>query len=67
MSAAIEVPEVSVRVADAQTAAGIAVIEVASEVSELPSELEALFTIVFVFVFTTAASDEVAVASAVSV
>jgi hypothetical protein len=67
ISAAMEVPEVRVRVAAAQTLIGIAVIETASEVSDEPSEDDAAVTMLFVFPFTTAASDEVAVARAVSV
>jgi hypothetical protein len=58
---------VSVRVTLDQTLPGIAIIEVASVLSEAPSDEDAVVTIEFVFPFTTAASDEVAVASAVSV
>jgi hypothetical protein len=58
---------VSVRVTLDHTFPGIAMIEVASVLSEAPSDEDAVVTIEFVFPFTTAASDEVAVASAVSV
>jgi hypothetical protein len=63
----IEPVVANVEVATFHTDAGSEVIEAAIEVSEAPSELEAVFTMVFVFPLTTAAIELEAVPSAVSV
>ena len=54
-------------VATFQTAAGSAVIDEVMELSERPSEVEAVSTVAFVFALITAASDEEAVCTLVLV
>jgi hypothetical protein len=61
MSAAMLLPEVSVRVAAAHTFVGIDVIDVAMPESVDPREVEAVSICALVLVFMTAASEDVAV------